>query len=191
MTPALPARSPVLRRLRGLAALLLAGVIGAGSLPAQRMKEYDLKAVFLFNFTTFVEWPAIAHPGEGEPFVIGILGEDPFGPVLDQVVNGETVKGSPLRIVRGQKLEDLPQARILFVSASESTRLPAILAALRGRPVLTVGDNPRFLDAGGMVGFSTGAHVQLHINPDAARASGLTISSKLLRVAKVRGVPAP
>lgn len=156
----------------------------AGTLLAQPSREYDLKAVFLFNFVTFVEWPKEVPPA-GTPFVIGILGEDPFGPALDEVLAGEKFRGMPLLARRCRNLVEARQCQILFISSSEAAHLTAILKELRGRPVLTVGEMPQFVETGGMVAFSTGARVQLLVNPAAAQQAGLAISSKLLRVAKV------
>lgn len=154
-------------------------------------REYDLKAVFLFNFVTFVDWPPGALPEKG-PFTIGILGEDPFGRTLDEVIAGEKARGMALQARRCQTVEEARQCQILFISSSEAERLPSILQALRGRPVLTVADMPRFIESGGMITFFTDARVQLHINPAAAQRAGLTVSSKLLRVAKVvEATPAP
>lgn len=164
--------------------LLLTWLLLALPLSAQRTREYDLKAVFLFNFATFVEWPDEAKLGEGDAFVIGVLGDDPFGASLDEVVNGEAVRGAPLVVRRYRTVAEAAGARILFM-ALPPDRLREALAALRGRPVLTVSDHPQFLEAGGIVAFSTGARVELHINPEAAREAGLSISSKLLRVAKI------
>ena len=167
----------------GLLALLLLAVPVA----AQPSKEYDLKAVFLYNFATFVEWPAAAQPAPGEPFIIGVLGDDPFGHALADVVAGEKVRGAPIKIVHGRRWEDIRECHILFISNSENLRWGLTLTKLRDRPVLTVGDSPRFVNSGGMIAFSTDSRVQLTINPARATEAGLTISSKLLRVAKARG----
>jgi hypothetical protein len=156
----------------------------ASPLVAQPSREYDLKAVFLFNFVTFVDWPAQARPENG-PFIIGVLGQDPFGAALDEVIAGEKFKQAPLQARRCRTVEEASQCHILFISSSEAARLPAIMKELRGRPVLTVSDLPQFLEAGGVIAFSTDGRIQLHINAPAAQRAGLTISSKLLRVAKV------
>jgi len=177
------AQTPV-ARLAARLALTLAAFALVSPLGAQGTREYDPKAVFLFNFATFVEWPDEPAPVEGDSFVIGILGDDPFGPVLEQVIAGEAVKGMPLVVRRFQSIEEAKQARILYISVP-AARLPEVVAGLRGLPILTVSDNPQFLAAGGIVGFSTGARVELHINAEAARRAKLTISSKLLRVAKL------
>jgi hypothetical protein len=170
-------------------ALALAACTG---LAAQTSREYDLKAVFLYNFASFVEWPE--EPGRiaGTPFVIGVLGDDPFGAVLDDVIRGEAVRGAPLQVRRCRTLADVAGCRILFVSKTGAPPLAAVPDALNGRPVLTVGDNAQFVEDGGMIGFSTtSGRLQLHINARAARAAGLNISSKLLRVSKVTGEDAP
>lgn len=188
MTPSAP---PVSRpRFRPGWRCLLLWLGLAASLGAQPSREYDLKAVFLFNFVTFVDWPPAARSAN-EPFVIGVLGHDPFGASLDEVVAGEKFHDAPLQVRRCRTIEEASRCHILFISASEAGRVSAILQALRGRPVLTVADMPRFLEAGGIIAFSTEGRVQLHINPPAAHRAGLTISSKLLRVAKVVEGEAP
>jgi hypothetical protein len=179
--PSLQACPPIHRWVLGLAlALFLAGAVSA-----QSSREYDLKAVFLYNFATFVEWPEKVRPPAGKPIIIGILGRDPFGAVLDEVVAGENLKGNPLEVRRYRSAEAASECHILFISASEAPRLPQILRILDGTPVLTVADMPRFAEAGGIITFSTGDRVQLHVNTAAAQRAGLSISSKLLRVATV------
>lgn len=156
----------------------------AGGLDAQVSREYDVKAVFLFNFVTFVEWPKGAL-ADGKPFVIGILGQDPFGATLDEVVAGEKVRQSPLQVRRCRSVEEARDCHIVFISSSEASRLPAILRQLGPLPVLTVGEMKQFAEGGGIIAFSTEDRVQLSVNAAAARRAGLSISSKLLRVAKV------
>lgn len=137
----------------------------------------QVKAVFLFNFAQFVEWPDAAFAGPESPLVIEILGEDPFGTYLDETVTGEAVRGRPLVVRRTQRIEDIRNCHILFVSQSAESRFDAILAALKDRPVLVVSDAPGFVRRRGMVGFAfEQSRVRVKINPDAARAAGLTIS---------------
>jgi hypothetical protein len=183
--PTLHPRHPARRRAAGGLGLVLLLAL-CTTLAAQTSREYDLKAVFLYNFASFVEWPA-GEPAAA-PFVIGVLGDDPFGGVLTEVVQGERVNGAPLQVRRCRTLDEVKGCRILFVSKTGAPPLAEIRTALKGRAVLTVGDNPQFVEQGGMVGFSTASgRLQLHINAGAARAAGLNISSKLLRVAKVSG----
>ena len=146
----------------------------------------QVKAVFLFNFAQFVEWPDTAFAGPESPFVIEIFGEDPFGSYLDETVRGETVRGRSLVVRRSQRIEDIRNCHILFLSPSEESRFVAILAALKDRPVLIVSDAPGFARRGGMVAFAFEQNrVRVKINPDVARTAGLTISSKLLHAADI------
>ena len=124
--------------------------------------------------------------------MIGVLGEDPFGAYLDETVRGERVGKRPLAIARYARVEDVDACQVLFVSRSETARLEQILAQLRGRSILTVGDTEGFVHRGGMVGFVLqGGRVRLRIDADAARAADLSISSKLLRVAELESSPEP
>ena len=148
--------------------------------------EYQLKAVFLFNFAQFVEWPASAFPEPDTPLVIGVLGEDPFGSYLDETVRGETVNARPLEVRRYRGGEEITTCHILFVSRREEARLQGILDSLRGRSVLTVSDADRFATRGGMIRFvSDRSRIRLRINLEATRAADLTLSSKLLRPAQI------
>lgn len=148
--------------------------------------EYRLKAVFLFNFAQFVEWPASAFPQPDSPLVIGVLGEDPFGAYLDETVQGETVNNRPLTVRRFRRVEEVGACHILFVSRPEQGRLGAILDSLKDRSVLTVSDAEGFASRGGMIGFVTEQNrIRLRVNLEAARAANLTISSKLLRPAQI------
>jgi hypothetical protein len=166
-------------------------LLAPGDILAQgggRVPEYELKAVFLFHFAQFVEW----HPAPPDaPLVIGILGDDPFGKVLDETVRGERLASRPFEVRRFQHLEDIQAASILYISKSEQHHLDDILTSLRDRPVLTVSDVDRFAERGGMIGFITDRNrIRLRINSNAAKAARLTISSKLLRVSEIVGTPA-
>lgn len=148
--------------------------------------EYQIKAVFLFNFTQFVEWPPESFPAADAPFVIGVVGEDPFGAHLDDAVRGESVKGRAVVIRRQQRDDDLSVCHVLFVSASEAGHVSAILRKLQGRSVLTVSDMDGFARGGGMIHFLTAQKkIGLQINLEAARNAKLSISSRLLRSAEI------
>ena len=161
----------------------------AQDLPAQTAaNEYQIKAVFLFNFTQFVDWPANAFSDAQTPLVIGVLGDDPFGPYLDETVRGEKVKDRPLVVQRYRRPADIKTCHVLFISRSESARLDQIFGSLRGRNILTVSDIEGFARRGGMMLFLTqGNKTRLRINLEAAKAANLTISSKLLRPAEIIG----
>ncbi len=146
--------------------------------------EYGVKAAFLFNFAKFVDWPAAAFP---EPrFNLCVLGDDPFGRVLDDVVANESIDGRPIVVQRGARLAELKGCHILFVSRAERERQREILGMLRNGSVLTVGDADGFLADGGMISFFLEANkVRFEVNRAAVDKSPLKMSSKLLRVARV------
>ena len=175
-----------MRRIVSAAALALMAV--ASLLQAAPLQEYQVKAVFLFNFTQFVDWPAAAFNDASEPIAICVLGKDPFGSYLDDAVRGERVDNRPLVVRRYMRSDELDSCRILFISQSEAGQLDTIIAHARAMRALTVSDARGFGEHGGMVGFVTEDNrVRLRINLDAAKAAGLTISSKLLRVAELVG----
>jgi hypothetical protein len=157
---------------------------------AEVSKEYQIKAVLLLNLTRFVDWPASAFATPDSPLVVGVLGHDPFGPVLDDAVSGEKANGREIVIERFSNLKALKPCHILFISKSERAHMGDILAVVNGRPILTVSELDNFSSSlGGMVRLFTNeqSKVRLHINLDAARAENLKLSSKLLQVAEVTG----
>lgn len=171
------------RALRRLALLLILGGIAGAAAP---VSEYQLKAVFLFNFAHFVEWPQAALPPDSAPFIIGVLGKDPFGSQLDAVVHGESVSGHPLAIERSADVAHLRNCQILFIPAEELPHLDEILGALKGLSVLTVTEGPA--PRGVIIDLvKEDNRIRLRIDLDAARAGNLTISSKLLRPAQIVG----
>ena len=170
-------RRPLLASFLVLAAVLVAPEAGA----QVAAPEYDVKAAFLYNFTKFVEWPASAF-SDGA-LRLCVMGDDPFGKTL-QTVAGEEVAGHKLIVLSTEKLSDPAGCQVLFISRSESERMPQILSSLRDVPVLTVGDTRGFLEKGGMINFTfEGSKVRFEINQESAERAGIKISSKLLRLA--------
>ena len=170
------------------AVLLLVGRPAAAQ--AVRAAASQVEAVFLFNFAQFADWPPESFPDSQAPLIIGILGDDPFGPFLEETVRGETVRGRPVEIRRYRGIEEIKTCHILFVSRVEMDRLADMLAALKDRPVLAVSDGDDFAQRGGMIQFVIErSRIRLRINLEAAQAAKLTISSKLLRSAEL--VPLP
>jgi hypothetical protein len=152
----------------------------------RRKQRHQLKAVFLFNFAQFVEWPPQAFPDAQTTLVIGVLGMDPFGAYLDETVRGETVNNRPLVVQRYGRVEDINACHVLFISQSEADRLEQILASLSGRNILTVADSEGFGRRGVMIRLITVENkIRLRINLEAAQAADLKISSKLLRPAEI------
>lgn len=150
----------------------------------QRAPEFQVKAAFLFNFSKFMEWPANSFSTPYDPFVIGVYGRDPFGNFLDETIAGETVMGRQMIVERIKQPDDIKKCQILFISQPAKTA--EVLAHAKGLGILTVSDEPNFCSMGGIIRFYKEKDmVRLQINVEAAKASNLAISSKLLRIAKI------
>jgi len=144
--------------------------------------EYQVKAVFLFNFAKFVSWPPNSFPDANTPFVIGVLGQDPFGSYLDDTVRGERINNRQLLVRRYRNPAEINNCHILFISRSESDRLDQIAAALKYRKLLIVTDAEGG-NGGVIIRFiNEGNRIRFKIDAEAAKAANLTISSKLMRL---------
>jgi hypothetical protein len=152
----------------------------AGSAAPQSL-EYQVKAAFLLNFTKFIEWHALPETAPDSVFTICILGEDPFGTVLDRTVEGETVNGRKLVVQRVDHISNACQ--ILYISRSEKGSKELLGKVDPG--TLTVGEGDGFTREGGMIAFVLdNRRVRFTINLSATRNALLTLSSRLLAVAK-------
>ena len=168
------------------AALLLCAFASFNGLHAQAPQptEYEVQAAYLSNFGRFVEWPARQGANEREPFYVCILGTDPFGPLLDAALRGETIGGAPMAARRIASASDAANCRIVFVNSTKDSELKNILATLKNFNALTVSDTFNFTRQGGMIQFVLdGNKVRFEINLAAAQRAGLTLSSQLLKVA--------
>jgi hypothetical protein len=178
----------VLRRC--LPALLVCGAIFGAQLGTARAAdlEREVKAAVLYNFAKFAEWPPEAFPepaSPSAPVTFCVLGDDALGDSLETLVKGETLNGRRLVVHRPRDAQRSRDCHVLFVSPAEKGRISEILAALRGTSTLTVGEGKDFLDQGGMIRlFLEENRVRFDINLDAAERSHLTLSSKLLRLAR-------
>jgi hypothetical protein len=170
--------------------ILLIGLLGAltwglgfPAVAAER-PEHEVKAAFLYNFGKYVRWPKSA-PAPDTPFVIALLGADPFGAALDEIVRDNRIDDRPVTVKRVSKAAELGACEVLFIGASEDARLEKILAELPKAPILTVSDMPRFVERGGMIGLvAANRRVQFEVNADAAERAGLVLGSQLLRLAR-------
>ena len=150
--------------------------------------EYQIKAVFLFNFSQFVTWPLKAFANADSPFVVGVLGRDPFGANLESAVQGERVDGRPIVVRRFRTAAEATDCQILFVDRSEPAALAESARVLQGHSVLSVSDAPDAARLGAVIEFTVDNNrIRLRINVAEARSRGLTISSKLLRPALILG----
>jgi hypothetical protein len=159
----------------------MAGSVMAGN-PSDA--EYRLKAACLFNFAKFVEWPPTSLPADTSPLVIGVLGDNPFGTSLEQVITGRAVNGHPVQLRYAHKPEELAGSHLVFVSRAAQVAQPGLIKDLAGKNVLTVGDGDGFLRAGGMIQFVVVENrVRFAIAETTAQQAGLKINSQLLSLA--------
>ena len=155
---------------------------------AETSREYSIKAGYLLNFARFTDWPPEAFADKAAPLVIGILGTDPFGKVLDEIVRGEEVRGRRVVVERYQSVAEIKTCHILYLGQTESERLEDTLGGLNRKPMLTVSDIEGAARRGVMIELvNVKNNVRFRINANAARAARLTISSKVLRAAENPG----
>lgn len=148
--------------------------------------EYVIKAAYLYNFAMFVEWPADAFARPDSPFVIGIVGTDRFGSALEEIVRNKRVNSRRFVVKRLQSYQECGDCHILFFHSGEAARITEIVEQLRRAPILLVGDTPEFVKRGGMINFAVEDNkVRCEIGVAAAKRSRLTVSSKLLSLARV------
>ncbi|HVU55294.1 MAG TPA: YfiR family protein [Puia sp.] len=147
-------------------------------------REYELKAVFLYNFAQFVEWPPTAFSNSEAPLIIGVIGKNPFGTRLKDIVSGEKVNGHDVSVQYYDNAEDIGTCHILFINLPEAKKREQVLQLLKDRNILTVSDAPGFPAEGGMIRlFTRDNKIRFEVNLEVSRAAGLSISSKLLRLA--------
>jgi hypothetical protein len=149
------------------------------------MSEYLLKAAFIYNIAKFVEWPPGSFESEKTPLVFCVLGKDPFGYSLN-TIDGKIVQGRTLTVRHVDRIEELRACHILFISSSETNRLPQVLQSLKDSKVLTVSDIPHFAQNGGIINLITlDNKINMEINVTAADKARMQISSKLLKLARI------
>jgi hypothetical protein len=149
-------------------------------------REYELKAVFLYNFTQFVAWPESAFTAPDMPFQLCLTGEDPFGHTLDEAVTSEKVGRHQIVVRRILDVENASSCQMIFVPEKNLSTLNQILTIVKGSPVLVVGDEGDSAEKGATIGFLVvNQRIRLRINLRSARLANLTISSKLLKLSDV------
>jgi len=154
--------------------------------PGPAFDEYQVKAAFLYNFAKFVEWPAGTFANASDPIGICIVGQNPFGSALGNMVEGKKVGDRAFVVRRLADTQQASQCQILFIGASEWKRTAALLDAVKGAAILTVGETGDFTSLGGIIAFRLeGPRVHIQIALDTAEHSKLRISSKLLSLAEI------
>jgi hypothetical protein len=162
----------------------LAGLSAAAQTGTQR--EYELKAGVLYHIIEYVEWPTVTSASnQPPPIQIGLLGQIPFANALE-VLDGKTLRGRKLVVKQLTDRQQATQCQVVFISASEKSRMNDIIAEVKNRPVLTVGEVEGFAEQGGIVNLLAGQNrIIMEINRATAGESRLGISSQLLKLAKV------
>jgi hypothetical protein len=171
-----------------LTRLTFAIVVGATCILSLRgqMNEYQVKALFLYNFARYVEWSPQRFKAPNDPIVICILGQNPFGSALDEAVAGKLVEGRPFVVRKISDIQPADSCSILFVNSSDRKRFRSIAGRIKGSGVLTVGEMHGFTSDGGVINFRLeDGKVRFEIDVDAAAREHLHISSKLLSLAQI------
>lgn len=160
--------------------------------PAVVDREYTIKAAYLYNFSHYVTWPDGKFLNDQSPMVIGVLGPDPFGAVLDRIAQrGEKATGRPIAIRRFLDVKDVAGSHILFIGPKVAAPMRAEAVRIAANSsVLLVGEMPGFAEKGAVVNFFVvGNRVRFEMNPRAARQRNLKISAKVLNLARIVGEP--
>jgi hypothetical protein len=159
----------------------------ARNLRQESAKEYQIKAVYLYNFSSFITWKPEAFANPQAPFTYCVLGNNPFDKQLDLAMANETVEGHPIQNKYLTQVEQVEGCHVLFIATSEAAKLQLILAQVRKHPILTVSDIPDFIEQGGMIKFYTNQRrqVRMMVDPLTLQEAGLAVSGNLLRVAEV------
>lgn len=166
---------------RLLAAVLLSGVLLSAT-PARAATEYEVKAAFILNFVKFTRWPASVEIGD---INICVLGRNPFQGALRMMMR-KTIRGRGI-VVREISKDAVDGCDMLFIAKSAMDIAGPVIKSLSGQPVLTIADHEGFIAAGGVINlYLVNAKVRFEARPAASEAAGLTISSRLLKLAKIR-----
>lgn len=174
------------RWLSGLLAFLFLFVPLSSMVQAQKapVSEYEVKAALLLNFVRFSEWPVTAFADAKSPYVVGVIGSDPFGKELEKAFENKVVKGRSFLLKRISIEQEMRNCHLLFVTASERRRWRDLREKLKGAPVLTVGESSDFIGQGGIINFLLKDNsVRFEINLEAAQAARLKLDANLLKVA--------
>jgi hypothetical protein len=149
-------------------------------------REYQVKAAFIYNFTQFIEWPKDAFSSPDAPFIIAVVGDDPFDGALDKILAGKSVGNRPIVTRHFSSVADIRPCQILFVSMTADASLQAVIEKIGKAPVLTVGESEELLSTGGAVRlFLEDGKMRFQINPDVLEAARLKASAKLMQLARI------
>jgi hypothetical protein len=170
-------RRSIIKRLLVVATLLV-GVRVEAQAP---MGESQVKAMFVYNFLKFVEWPVNASAGAKDPFVVLIIGEGATADATELFLQSKTIGERPVAVLRVQWDQSLRGARAAVVVERDPKKLHRILVAAAAAGVLTIGEGEEFATRGGIIGLLVlDRKVRFDVDTAAAQSAGLRVSSKLL-----------
>ncbi len=170
-------RIPLLKTIRALAV----GILLTGLGLADPVTEYDLKAAYLLNFASYVEWPTLP-----DPITVCVYGENPFKETTISTLL-EAKKGQiDISFKNPRQLEQLADCNILFLPLSERENFDKAVALLHNVPVLVVTDAQDGSPPGAMINLVTETNrLRFEVNLSKVLESKLKISSKMLKLAKI------
>ena len=179
---ALTFRGPA--RTGGVTAAVRSDPVSEPSEPQER--EYSIKAQFLLRMIKYTTWPKSSFEKKDAPLVVTVIGKDPFGKVLEETFEDETVHGRTVEIGRSSKVPEDLEGHVVFCGKLEDEERARLLKSCRGEPVLLVGDTPGLAAAGASINFFLrDGKIAFEINIDAVREASLKISPAVLKLAKI------
>lgn len=173
----------------GLGRVALATVVRlcvpeAGAMAQGTAPEHTVKAAFLTKFIPFIDWPASAFDPPEAPVTLCVVGEDPFGELLDHAVGEQAAGERPVTLQRLRQADREAGCHIMYIGGSDIPTVARALDTVRGLPVLTVTDQFSDTRAKGIINFVLRENrVRFEIDNDAALENKVLISSKLLSLA--------
>jgi hypothetical protein len=170
-------RRSTIKRFLFLATLLFGARVEA----QDPMDESQVKAMFVYNFLKFVEWPTETSLRAKDPFVVLIIGEGPTADATEALLDSKTIGDRPVVVRRTQWDQSLAGARAAFVVERDPKKLRRVFDAAAAAGVLTIGEGETFTTRGGVIALLVeDRKVRFDVDTSAAQNSGLRVSSKLL-----------
>ena len=143
--------------------------------------------LFRSNFAKFTEWPGGAFASDNAPITVAFVGADALADTFEKNVTGKNANGRDFTVKKLTGGAGLENCQIVFVGAADQAS--SVVAAAKGKPVLTIGDGDGFATAGGMISFvDAGGKISFDLDFAPINTSGLKLDAKLRQVArKVKG----
>ncbi len=174
-----------------LLVLVLFALLGS-SITAEEKSEKDqqtvlrVKSAFLYNFIKYITFEQESNNKSFSAFNVCVLGDDPFGSVLDKM-SRRKAKGKNVLVKRMQNIELVDQCHLVYVSQSKEGSLNEVFAFVENKPIVTVSDIASFVDKGGVLGFvEVDNRIGIEVNLTNARRANVRISALLLEIAKIK-----